>query len=742
MLALFSLAIFVGAALLFLVQPMIARLVLPTLGGSPAVWNTCMVFFQALLLGGYAWAHWSVKWLGVRRQAPLHGLLMLAGLLALPIALPQGAPPPDAWPVPWLLGALAYAVGVPFVLVSTGGPVLQRWFAETGHRAAKDPYFLYAASNAGSLLALVAYPLVIEPQLALVDQRRLWAIGYIVFATLVAACVVAVLRSRGAPSAQPEAEAVTAGDVHDTPLPPRWRWIIIALAFIPSSLMLGTTHYLTTDIAAFPLLWVVPLAIYLLTFILAFAKRRVISTRGLSFLAAIVLTGLAVAFLAQGQRLPAWAMFSVHLLSLAVIALLCHTRLADLRPPTARLTEFYLLISVGGVLGGMFNALLAPLIFNFIAEYPLVLAAACLVRVVKVPDSTGVRRALHWLLFPLIVGLAALILGTSNLNPFPEQVRMGVAIGVPAALLYLLLARSRVGFAVGFLAMAIVGHALDAGRSSVVHRDRTFFGVLRIDRFAVNQDTPPATVTELVHSTTIHGLQFSDDARRVVPAGYYHPEGPLGDVFKAHNDTPLFDRIGLVGLGTGAIAAYGRPGQELIFHEIDPQVERLNREGKYFTYVNDALARGVKLEIVLGDGRRTVEAEPDGLYGLIVLDAFSSDAIPVHLLTREAMEIYARKLKPGGLIAVHVSNQYMELRPVVARIAKDLGLTGMQKWDGADASERWNTGRLSSDWMVLARREEDLARIRDVPGWTMIDPNPKAPLWTDEFSNVLSVMTW
>lgn len=730
MLTLFTATIFIGAGMLFLVQPMIAKMLLPVLGGSPAVWNTCMVFFQAGLLAGYAWSHLSVRWLGVRRQAIVHAGLMALALTALPIALPATDPPAESSPIPWLLGALAWSVGLPFVMVSTGGPILQRWFASIGHRRSNDPYFLYAASNAGSLLALLAYPFLIEPALTLSQQRSLWGWGYAAFVVLVALCAGVVLRATRSRPMPPAA-------AHDAHIPDEgWTWprrlLVIVLALVPSSLMLGATQYITTDVAAMPLLWTIPLALYLLTFIVAFASRRLVPARVLSWAVPIVVTALAVALLATGERLPVWAKMTLHLTALTVIGLMCHTRLADLRPRAERLTEFYLLVSVGGVLGGAFNALAAPVLFNQIIEYPIAIALACLLRV----DGRTLRpqwasRAIG-LVGPVAMLAVAALADRARAWPGHEDMGRIIAIAAPALALYLLLSWNRLGFALGFAAIA--GFVmLDGGRATTL-RERTFFGVHKINRYP--------EVIELVHSTTLHGLQFTAADRRGEPLGYYHRLGPLGDVFSMLEGSPLLRRVGMVGLGTGASAAYGQPGQTFVFHEIDPAIVRIVRSGEAFTYVNDAIARGVDVRIVLGDGRRTLQKVPDGHYGLIVLDAFSSDAIPIHLMTREATSLYLRKLKPGGLVAFHVSNQYMELAPVVARIAQDLGAAAVRKWDGAESSERWTTGRLTSEWVVVAHSMDDVAPLVRTRGWTPLFPDDTAPLWTDEFSSIRGVMTW
>jgi hypothetical protein len=408
-LALFGAAIFLGAFLIFVLQPVAAKMVLPSLGGSPAVWNTCMVFFQGALLAGYAYAHWATRLLPARRLAVVHAALVLAPVLTLPVALRAGAPPVSGSPVAWLLAALALSVGLPFTVASTGAPLLQRWFASTGHPAARDPYFLYAASNAGSLLALLAYPGVLEPLTTLAQQRWLWSGGYVLMALLTVGCALAAFRHGpgGAPgTAGPQrdagAPAKGASDARpgvEGPAPaaaPGWReraaWV--ALAFVPSTLMLGVTQFLSTDVAAVPLLWVVPLALYLLTFILAFARRPLAPVRPLSRILAILAVGLAVSLIVGAKR-PAWTVTLLHLATFFTGALLCHGRLAACRPHPSRLTEFYLLIAVGGVLGGMFNALAGPALFDSVAEYPIALGLVCLARLPRTrrPPAEGMDRA-------------------------------------------------------------------------------------------------------------------------------------------------------------------------------------------------------------------------------------------------------------------------------------------------------------------------------------------------------------
>ncbi|MEX2218546.1 MAG: fused MFS/spermidine synthase [Phycisphaerales bacterium] len=751
MLALFALTIFTGAALLFLVQPMMAKLALPLLGGSPAVWNTCVLFFQAALLAGYAYAHWSVKWLGPRRQAAVHIAVVLLPLLALPVAIGH-RPSAGASPILWLLMALGAGAGLPFLVASTCGPLTQRWFAATGHSRGRDPYFLYAASNAGSLLALLAYPALIEPLLPLGEQRDLWTMGYIVFAALTVACAGVVLaraRAGAAEARAPRAALIAA--TSDDPAPTalrRAKWVL--LAFIPSSLTLGATQYLSTDIAAVPMLWVVPMAIYLLTFVFAFARQSP-SLPALARLLPVSALGLAVAFLIDARR-PVWVLMVLHLAGLFLGALLCHCRLVAMRPAPSRLTEFYLWIALGGVLGGAFNALAAPVIFNSIVEYPLVIVLALLMR----PRAASrFDRLPRWLLFiadfaiPVLIGGLALWLDDhirgdlvehAAMEDRREVLRLAVSIGIPSMLCYLLAGRP-VGYALGVAALfatgMIFGYQRDGER---LLTERTFYGVYTVSRGEV--------FTTLVHGTTTHGLQYTvaDPQFRAIPLGYYHPLGPIGKLIHAYRDTQgpdgrhLLGRAALVGMGTGALAAYFQdPRQRITFHEIDPAMVAIATNPAYFTYIPDCKATW---NVELGDGRLTLAAAPDGEFGLIVLDAFTSDAIPVHLLTKEAVEMYARKLRPGGLIAVHISNQYVDLEPPLGRIAEHLGMACLVRRDDTSEQVQRESGRYSSIWLVMAHGKADLAPLSRDALWLSPVLRPEVGLWTDDFSNLWSVFDW
>jgi len=524
---------------------------------------------------------------------------------------------------------------------------------------------------------------------------------------------------------------------------PAWRrrlwWVF--LAFIPSSLMLGATQFLSTDIAAVPLLWVVPLAIYLLTFIIAFSAVVPSQVRSISKILPVLVLGLAISFLVQAKR-PIAVLVFLHLLALFMGGLLCHSRLAQDRPHPSRLTEFYLLIAVGGVLGGIFNALVAPLVFSAIIEYPIALALALLVRPtarwaawerLPVPTAVTLELAVPMLVFAILLWVPGLLWQAGMKDPMH---RIAVVAGLPALICYMIVRRPA-GFATGvgiMLVVAVHYWGMDGNR---LLRERTFFGIYHVSR--------NGPITSLVHGTTVHGLQSTEPGKEHTPLGYYHPDGPIGYVFKAYKDAldstgrPLFEHVGLVGLGAGALAAYGEPGRRMTFHEIDPAVVRIAENPSYFTYLRDCKAR---YDISLGDGRLTMARVPDGEYGLILLDAFSSDSIPIHLLTREAIDLYLKKLKPGGLIAFHISNQYLRLWPVLAAIAADRGLAFLAWNDQLTEADMESTGQYTSFWVVLARTKADLAPLAAQGRWKSKDVPAGTPLWTDDYSNIISIFEW
>jgi hypothetical protein len=713
-LALFGCTIFVGSALVFLVEPMVGKMLLPLFGGTPAVWAVSLVFFQAVLLAGYAFAHLSIRILSVRRQSLAQLGLLLVPLALLPVAVTHGAPSSGSDPALGLLGILVVSVGLPLFVVCTASPVLQRWFSESGDAASRDPYFLYAASNAGSFLGLLAYPTLLEPQLTLAQQSRLWTGAYAVFAVLTALCALRLL-------AAPQGLAVTVPRLSAVSLTWRRRLRWIALAALPSSLMLGTTSYITTDIGSFPLLWVLPLAAYLVSFVLAFARRQVLS---LSFISrSIAVSSTLVVMSILGLVLPIWVLVIAHIVNLFLVSLLVHRRLALERPSTQHLTEYYLLLSVGGVCGGILTALVAPVVFTTILEYPIAIVAALVLRPhLALPGAryfSGRPELVRALsigagMVVAMIGLSAAGLLTTPL-PFIGIVAVGLFTARPP--------RSAL-FPACVAMLVLIPTLIGQG---ALHTERTFFGVLRVEK--------QGTQHRFIHGTTLHGIENFAPGQVDVPLSYYSRQGPIGQVFGKLGDR--IDSVGAIGLGAGTIAAYGRPGDEFTFYEIDPAVARIASNPKYFTFLHDSKAR---VRTVIGDGRLEIAAAPDRSYDLIVLDAFSSDSVPVHLLTREAVTLYLRKLRPHGLLAFHISNNYLDLKPVVGGVADALGCVALAQ-DYVPSAKQAHSGASRSTWVVVACNKAALAPLQGDPRWKPLD-RTGLPVWTDQFSNILGVVKW
>lgn len=721
----FAATVFSSAFLLFLVQPMFGRMVLPLLGGSPAVWNVCMLFFQAALLGGYLYAHLTTRHLGVRRQAAVHLVAIAAAGVMLPLSVAGAAPPGDAAPTSWLLLLLASTVGLPFLVLAGTGPILQRWFAESGSPGAKDPYWLYAASNLGSLLALLAYPFLLEPRLRLAEQSTGWTLGYAALGLLTAGCALLVRRAPAGGAAATEVAAPR--EAAPVRLGERAAWV--GLAFLPSSLLLGATTYLTTDLTPAPLLWVVPLALYLLSFILVFAQRPPLPHAWMLKAQPTLVAAVLYLLLASSLSRPAVAV-PVHLAALFVTAMVCHGALARRRPAPVHLTEFYLWIAVGGVLGGVFNVLVAPTVFTSTWEYPLVLVLACLARPWPrrrhLLDPRTILRAVGF------AGALFLLTGGAGAGlPTP------VVLGVAALLMVLLspaLGRAPLWLALCLGTVYVLRVAQEPEARETLHAERSFFGHYRV--FA---QRGPESYHVLTHGSTLHGAQSRAEGRERAPLTYYVPFGPLGDVFATTGIAPRERRIAVVGLGVGTAAAYATEGERWTFFEIDPGIERIARDPRLFTYLADSPA---PTRVVLGDARLSLAQEArEGAptYDLIVLDAFTSDAVPVHLLTREALDVYLSRLAEGGRIAFHVSNRYLRLEPVLAALARESGLAVRV---GAWSVRRGKPYENSSTWVVLAREERDLGGLADDRRWREAKPDPAVRPWTDDHSSILDVFNW
>ena len=737
LLILYTITIFLGSLLLFWLQPMVGRMLLPLLGGVPAVWNTAMVFYQATLLAGYAYAHFATRQLGVRRQTLWHVALLFLPVLVLPIAIPHGWTPPTVQnPIPWLLAVLAVVVGLPFFVVSATSPLLQRWFSASGHRDAADPYFLYAASNCGSLLALITYPVLIEPHLRLSQQSRWWTVGYVVLATLTAICGLWTRRiARSTVVVGQSAKAVSVAPVEHLTLQRRARWIL--LAFVPCSLMLSVTTYITSEIMPLPLLWVIPLGIYLLSFIFVFARRQLIPHRWMvnafPFVVVILVIMLARMDLkAQAFGVLAWPM-AVHFIGLFVVAMVCHGELAKDRPTVAHLTEFYLWISAGGVLGGMFNALLAPVIFPTVIEYPVTLLLACALMRQRASAVTKVRTRILDVALPVLLGLftAGLIYLLEHAGSNSPRLLL-VLECVPPAVVCLLFLRRPLRFVIGVLAILVANTAALRPEFHNALVSRSFFGIYRVE---LNPDSPH--IHMLRHGTTWHGMQSLDPKERRIPLLFFTKRGPAGEAITSLPGE-LKQHVAVIGLGAGSLAAYAEPGQHWTFYEIDPEIQRIACNPQYFTYMQDCLGDA---RIVLGDARLSLHAASAGEFGLLVVDAYNSDAIPLHLLTREALALYFQKLSPSGVLLLNISNRHLDLEPVLANLAQDAGLLGMIRYDPV-TFEEFQGGKAASWWVVLTRNAVWLNSLAQDKHWEPLQKKPGVGLWTDDFTSVFSVFHW
>ncbi len=722
---LYSLTIFLGALLLFLIQPLFARLLLPLMGGAPGVWNTAMVFYQAALLLGYLYAHLSSRYLQPKQQTILHGLLLIAGVAFLPVGLRAGMEPPSgASPVGWLLMAMLTTVGLPFFLLSATSPLLQRWFSRTGQKRAPDPYFLYVASNWGSMIALLSYPIFVEPYFTLKQQRWAWSGLYVLLAGLL---IYVMVRSTSSVAESAEKEPLV------EPVAPiavmRWiRWIL--LAFVPSSMLIAVTTHITTDIASFPLLWVIPLAIYLLSFILVFSRRPLIPRMWVAWAFPFLGTMAVLAFLINASGPPAY-LIPLDLGLLFVMALLFHGELARDRPAPGQLTFFYLMLSVGGALGGLFCAIIAPMVFINVLEYPITIIIGALLLPHLPTSRTPLNRVMD-LAIPVAAGLfsAEIMMYIDSMQLASSWLtRFGLfLLLLPIAALW----KRPVRFGLALTAVIIGGMLTSDQYHYTLHLERSFFGTLRVTRGGKGAKT-----FQFWHGTTVHGSQSFIERLRYLPIGYYYPTGPIGRLFNSgrfREDA----KIAIIGLGIGGLSAYSKPGQDWTYYEIDPAVVRLASTSPYFTYIRDANAEP---KFVIGDARLMLNKSHEK-YDLIVLDAYNSDAVPVHLLTKEAMNIYFDHLTSTGVIAFHISNRHLNLTPVVAALAKYEGMVALWCPDSNISEQEAMSGKVPSNWVFVVNDLSDLAGLQRDPKWFPIQPDDDKHLWTDDYSSIISVFEW
>ncbi len=724
----FAVTICLSALLLFSVQPMFAKMVLPLLGGSPGVWSVAMVFFQAMLLAGYAYAHALTRLLDPRVAVGVHLCVFGLALFTLPLALASGfGRPPAEGEALWLIGLFGMSIGLPFFAVAANAPLLQAWFARTGHPQAHDPYFLYGASNLGSFVALLAYPVLIEPFLTLRTQSLTWTGGFTLLMVMIAVAGVfmtATMRPKAVRAAERPAVAPRAGDIAG--------WI--ALAFVPSAMLIAVTSHISTDIASAPFLWVVPLAIFLATFIFTFRSGGDTTHWLLVRLLPFIIAPLAMGLSSSVQGL--WQMVLIlNLLLLAVTAMICHRELYRKRPDARFLTGFYLWISVGGVLGGIFTGLIAPYLFPDVWEYRILIVFALLCR------PGGFENGWR----PWLKGCAAFaVLLALAITPylFGQQIRpdMAVAwmIGLAAIAAYIMLnARDTMKVTLATTLMLILTAVYKPGFAHE-QTTRSFFGVHKIS------ESSDGRFRMLFHGTTLHGVQRlkNEDGTAVTgkpePLTYYYKNGPIAETIAAMREQKgKLEAVAVVGLGTGSMACHAREGEDWRYFEIDPAVVEIARDPARFRFLSDC---GGGDNIVLGDARLTL-ADEKGKFDLIVLDAFSSDAVPVHLLTTEALGQYLGRLKEGGAVAFHISNRYLELAGVIAEVAAAHGLTTIVKADRAvQEDENGKTRYASSLVAVVARSQSDFERLAARPGWRTQAANGAVRPWTDDYSNILAAI--
>jgi spermidine synthase len=740
----FTATTFLSALLLFAVQPMFAKTVLPILGGSPSVWSVSVFFFQTALLVGYLYAHLLINKVPPHLTGIVHLGVCVLAFVCLPIGMVTWmGDPPQGDPYVWQLGMFAASIGLPFMAVSANAPLLQAWFARSGHPDARDPYFMYAASNLGSLIALLGYPFFLEPAFGLSELTHLWAYAY---ALLVLAIGASFFLMRGAQArGVPETAAAPAGKAAAATAAPtladRLSWV--GLAFVPSALVTAFTVHITMDVASAPLLWVIPLAVYLLTFVLVFRDRPLIPREALLFLHLIA---LAVALIALAQYTNSW--FIVSLTGLAVFlttALLAHRTLYEARPAPVHLTEFYLWMSLGGALGGMFTALVAPKLFSEIYEYPLLLALSMACR----PGALSLsKERLREEAVPLaviaIAGIALIValpsIGSSLRLPIFRQHSPTLIVVILLTLVMLASVKSapRQLLAAGTICLALVWLPSEVRRG---HADRSFFGVYRM-QYVPSSDGSGIFRT-LVHGTTLHGAQRQFDAKGksvddTVPTTYYYPGSPIGqtiakrrEILAAKNEK---GRYGIVGLGTGSSSCHKQEGESWKFFEIDPLVIKIAKNPQNFTFVSKCQP---DIDIAIGDARLTIAREPDASFDLFIIDAFTSDAIPVHMLTKEAVELFLSKLKPEGVVLLHTSNRYLDLNSVLAAILKELpqGTAGIVMED-LQANRRSHPAQTGSVVVVFAKSDAALQPYRTLNGVIELDDHGLRA-WTDDYSDIL-----
>jgi SAM-dependent methyltransferase len=725
---LFIVTIITGSFLLFLTQPMIARMALPRVGGSPSIWNSAMLVYQLLLLAGYAYAHWLAR-LRPRRQVGIHIVLLGLAALWLPIGLTQALPPSDFEPALWVPWFLLSSIGPVFFIVSAQAPLMQRWYALETSRG--DPYPLYAASNLGSFAGLISYPLVVEPLMTLHQQSWLWTGIYAMLVVLVAACALTV-----------PAQAVEAVPEETAPAPTRRRMLHwIALAAVPSGLMLSTTTHLTTDIVAIPMLWVLPLGLYLLSFVIAFAARRG-PADFITVLAPIVILIAGGLAFSSGTQNPLFSV-TLGLLLLFAIAVALHSEMFRRRPAVGHLTTFYLAMSFGGMLGGLFCAIVAPLLFDWAYEHPLlILAAALLVPQYSLVPWPRAHAAMLGFALPaaaVLISYATHLMRWTGWDP-----RLLIAGSILVSLIALAALGRRWIFTLCLAALMLsyYGGWETLATTWEGGRTRSYFGIYEVYERHGDAGGP---VRVLTHGTTLHGKQSLVPGREREPTSYYAPRSGVG--LALGNAQHLFGgraRIGVVGLGSGTLSCYARPGQSWTFFEIDPAMVQVARNR--FSFLNRCAPQA---RIVLGDARLSLndpERVPPYSIDILAVDAFSSDAVPMHLLTSEALAVYGRAVQPDGIVLFHISNRYLDLQPVIAELAIR-GQWHATMMEYVPTREEEEANATVSVWIALSRNPSTIENLKawsgdDAVAWDPVEPTPGFSGWTDDHASILPIINF
>jgi len=770
-----------------MIQPMVGKILLPYLGGAAAVWTTCMLFFQLALLAGYLYAEKSIRYLGCQRQSILHLLLMTGAFILLPLHVDtSGAELAAATPTGWLLARLASSIGFLFFMIAANAPLLQRYYSETGQPDSDDPYFLYAASNVGSLLALLVYPFMFEPMLRLSEQQVLWSGVYILQTLLVMLCCLVLWRAKPEKTGEPganDASGCPAGAESETdiaftnvddfvnrlieqekqdqqrsldPTRPAWKtalyWCL--LGFVPCSAMLSVTTHVATDIASVPLLWVLPLSLYLISFIMVFARTgywRTIKWERYLFPAVL----LAMMFYHFRIIEPIWFTIPVHLAVVFIICMYFHGRLADERPPVPQLNSYFVWMSTGGIAAGIFNSLIAPVFFVTQIEYACtLLVAACLCSYLSDSYFDHAHSAARRLLISGILLFLLFFPGwfdEKTLSRLMSENGMFMTF-MTLVTLYVFNNFRRGAWAL-LLCISLAAFFQTISDPKIVMIDRSFFGILRVTRLVndgevVDPDLKVDGVKDifhcLSHGTTLHGIERKiDDMRMSYPLSYYAREGPVGSIFRVGNINRNFKNIGVVGLGCGTLAWYGRPWQHFDFFEIDQKVIEIAQNPEYFTFLKNSKA---SIRHIVGDARVSLQKIPDHSYDLLILDAYSSDAVPVHLMTLEAFKLYQSKIKVDGLLLFHISNRYFKLAPVIKRNCDELGIECLRSFDEpARYSIRYDWYDYDqinrADW-IAAGNPKHLAMLKLYAKWDEMEAASGYSLWTDDYANLLQIYMW